>query len=146
MLTIIGLFAFQVGLNKWELPSLNGAFYLRFTFTTPIIFYLAFCTRQYSLIRTSLDRYTFKKIMALSVEPHTEILKTNFPTKEQERLKFTSDVLEKIYEIPFYDEAMKMKDKIYQNEIKYGVHKNTKFTIAQPSSGTTAKQPKGEAI
>jgi hypothetical protein len=61
-LFILGLFVLQLGLCKWkfELLSFGFSFYIRFILTSPIIFYLGFCVKQFEKNRNIFNSYNYK--------------------------------------------------------------------------------------
>lgn len=97
--------------------------FLRYATISPLIFLIVFSARQYRMARLSYEKYTFKTVLSISLPADIEILRDMFE-KEGERdpeiMQFALDKLYSLYDEPYYDEAMKMKDSIEQDQIRYG--------------------------
>jgi len=124
---IIGLFAWQLYLCGWDLEKLKMdlSFYLRFIFTSPIIFYLTFVSMQHNKTKKLVDIYSYKTAMAVSIKSHLELLSTNesFKKFDKEILQFTLDSFEKIYKEP-YDNNDDLKMKLKMLGVELGLEKN----------------------
>lgn len=99
-------------------------FLIRLTLTSPIIFYLFFCTNQYKRAKENYYKYSFKATLAFSIKNHINLLADN-PKFQKESdtktiLDFAIKGLDKIYDEPYFDESMKHKFKIKEYEIKFG--------------------------
>ena len=73
---------------------------------------------QNNHVRKSLEKYTFKTTIALSIEAHAELLTKNFSQEEStdKILKFSLDSLNKIYDKPYYDELAMARIKTEKKE------------------------------
>lgn len=115
---VIGLFIFQLGMDKWILKDLtaDANFYIRFALTSPLIYLIYFASTQYSNIQKLVDKYSFKTTLAMSIHSHLELLSNNSKFNKDnyinDILKFTLRAMESIYNEPYSDDDLKMKLKL----------------------------------
>jgi hypothetical protein len=126
--SLIALFLFQLWLYDFNIVANNFDynFYIRFLILSPIVYYLVFCSTQYSKIQKLHDKYSFKTTLAMSIKSHIELL-----TKEEHFqsdgaidsiLDFIIDGFRKIYNEPYADDDFKIKIKLAN--IKLDLQKN----------------------
>lgn len=99
---IIGLFIFQLGMNKWELnATFDLNFYVRFLIFSPIVYYLYFISIQYSKAKQLHDKYAFKTTLSMTIKSHIELLTQQGYFKDEEHinqiLEFVLDGFRNIY-------------------------------------------------
>jgi len=118
--------------------KLTPDFLLRITITSPLIFYLVFCTTQYTKAKDAYYKYCFKSTLAISIRNHINLLSDNslFNDKAytQQILDFAVRGLDRIYEEPYFDKNMEHKFRIKEDEIKFGFQKDNKTDSAPPKS------------
>ena len=123
LIGLIVLFVCQLWLYKWELTNktFDLNFYVRFLILSPIVFYLTFCSTQYSKTKKLYDKYSFKTTLAMSIKFHIELLTLNekFQNKESmdKLLDFIINAFNKIYHEPYSDDDYKMKIKLSNIEL-----------------------------
>lgn len=118
---IILLFTFELALYGWSLKSLDVNFYLRFILFSPIVYYLYFCTSQYTHAKKLHDKYTFKTTLAMSIQNHIKMLldEEKFDSNARQKiLDFVLEGFQKIYSEPYSDENIKLGLKIKDLEMK----------------------------
>lgn len=96
--------------------------FLRYAILFPLIFLIIFCGKQYKISRVSAEKYTFKTVLSVSLEGKIYYLMDRFKRAEDREkiLEFSLMNFKKLYDEPFYDEAMKMKYNIEQDKIRFG--------------------------
>lgn len=99
---IIGLFIFQLRMNKWELnATFDLNFYVRFLIFSPIVYYLYFISVQYSKAKQLHDKYAFKTTLSMTIKSHIELLTQQGYFKDEEHinqiLEFVLDGFRNIY-------------------------------------------------
>lgn len=103
ILSISALFYFVVVfiLPIWnDVPWIWELIY-KATITSPLVFLIAFSTKQYSNETTKSDKYEFKAVTASSISHHTQFLKKEFPKNSNEVLSFATETFSKIYREPY---------------------------------------------
>ena len=88
--------------------DLGYAFSFRAVFLSPLIFFIAFCARQYSKERDLLEKYAFKATTALALESYTQLLSNRFDESEHTSrvLDFVLASMTTIYKEPYKDTAL----------------------------------------
>jgi len=123
LIGLIVLFICQLWLYKWDLTNktFDVNFYVRFLILSPIVFYLTFCSTQYSKTKKLYDKYSFKTTLAMSIKFHIELLTQNDKFQDKESmdklLDFIINAFKKIYDEPYNDENYKMKIKLSNLEL-----------------------------
>jgi len=111
--TIILVFA-VLGISIWQVlhegALLRWGLIARLPIATPIIFYLAFASSQYSRDKKLLEEYSFKASIARSFEAYRKVVHEEIP--EEEKNKKTNFVIETIQSI--YSSPMK---NIHDNKV-----------------------------
>src|SRR5690606_20466759 len=54
--------------------EINSAIFSRILMSSPLIFYLAFSTTQYSRSKSLYERYSYKTVISFSIEAHIKLL------------------------------------------------------------------------
>jgi uncharacterized coiled-coil protein SlyX len=130
---IILMFLGQLTLDGWDLKAMDVNFYLRFLITSPIIYYLYLCSKEYSETKMLFDKYSFKTTLAMSIRNHIQLLteqeKFNTPERIDGILSFILDGFKKIYTEPHVntEDNYKMKLKLANMELKLGKSIMEKF-------------------
>ncbi|WP_304953783.1 hypothetical protein [uncultured Alistipes sp.] len=84
---IIGLFIFQLGINRWVLnATFDLNFYVRFLIFSPVVYYLYFISIQYSKAKQLHDKYAFKVTLSMTIKSHIELLTQQGYFKEEKHL------------------------------------------------------------
>lgn len=115
---ISALFFWQLWLCHWDIKSQASTvnFYLRFLMLSPVIYYLYFCSSQYSETKKLHDKYSFKTTLAMSIKNHISLLINEERFSDKERmdkiLEFILEGFQKIYSEPYSDEEYKLKLKL----------------------------------
>lgn len=123
-LGIIGLFIFQLGMNKWELnATFDLNFYIRFLIFSPIVYYLYFISVQYNKAKQLHDKYAFKTTLSMTIKSHIELLTQQGYFKDKEHinqiLEFVLDGFRNIYCEPSNSsDDYKMRIKLANVEIE----------------------------
>ncbi len=114
-------------------PS-DWKFWYRFAFTSPVIFYIAFASHNYSKVRDLLEKYAFKFATSLSLQSYTKLLTDTFQDKEykDELLKFSLRTIDMVYKEPYIE-----KDKDKTRKFSFG---NKIINIGLEDIETLAKQ------
>lgn len=125
---LIGLFVCQLALYDWDITNNNFDynFYVRFLILSPIVYYLVFCSTQYSQTKKLHDKYSFKTTLALTIKSHIELLTKEQHFQSPERidkiLDFIIEGFSKIYNEPYSSDDFKMKVELAN--IKLDLQKN----------------------
>ncbi len=130
LVVILLLFIFELALYSWSLKSLDVNFYLRFILFSPIVYYLYFCTSQYTQAKKLHDKYTFKTTLAMSIQNHIKMLlgEEKFDVKAREKiLDFVIVGFQKIYSEPYSEEDIKLGLKIQNIEMSMEKKLTEKF-------------------
>lgn len=120
VVVVLVIFASQyvgdVEIHDWK-------FWYRFVFTSPIIFYIAFASHNYSKVRDLLEKYAFKFAASLSLQSYTKLLTDNFQEKEHkdELLKFSIRSIDMIYKEPYAEKDKTRKFSIGNRIINIGL-------------------------
>jgi hypothetical protein len=126
LLFVVAMFCTQLWLFNWDIKQAGNDinFYLRFLLASPVIFYISFCSIQYSKVRKLIDQYTFKTTLAVSIKSHLELLRNDEKFVETRHiddiLKFTIEALQNIYKEPYNDDKMRIHLKMKEIELKLG--------------------------
>jgi hypothetical protein len=120
---IVVMFVGQLWLYDWNLTNhtFDINFYIRFLIASPIVYYLYFCSMQYSQTRQLHDKYSFKTTLAMSIQHHMQLLTEHakFHTEENinKILDFVLEGFQKIYNEPHSSDESKLKLKLLNMEI-----------------------------
>lgn len=120
---IIIIFIGQLGLYKWDITShtFDVNFYIRFLIASPVVYYLYFCSIQYSQTKKLHDKYSFKTTLAMSIKHHIQLLTQHDKFSKDERinkiLDFVLDGFQNIYSEPYVNDDYKLKLKLINMEI-----------------------------
>jgi hypothetical protein len=82
--------------------SLNKSLY-----TTPIVFFLLWATKNYSDVRGYLEKYSFKAILSVSLSSYLELLEEKFGSDCKELEKFSFESIRKIFIEPYKEKERK---------------------------------------
>jgi len=124
--TIIILIVVAVVVSVLDLSSISEYkglnLFLRYAILTPGIYGLIFCTRQFRSARLSHEKYAFKTVLTFSIAQHFREFKPSYESdKKEDFLLWALDKLNKLYDEPYFDEAMNMKYKIELDRLRFGV-------------------------
>lgn len=120
---IVIVFVFQLYLYDWDLKNntFNINFYIRFLIASPIVYYIYFCSMQYSQTRRLHDKYSFKTTLAMSIKHHIQLLTEHVKFNKDERinkiLDFVLDGFQKIYTEPHTSDENKFSLKLLNMEM-----------------------------
>lgn len=120
---IVLMFICQLWLYEWNLTNhtFDVNFYVRFLIASPVVYYLYFCSTQYSITKKLHDRYSFKTTLAMSIKSHIKLLaeyeKFNTEERLNKILEFIIEGFQKIYSEPHFDDDYKVKLKIANMEM-----------------------------
>jgi hypothetical protein len=120
LIAILTLFYIELDLYDFKLKSIDVNFYLRFILFSPIIYYLYFCTTQFSDAKKLFDKYTFKTTLAMSIQNHIKMLldEEKFDANAKDKiLEFVLNGFQKIYSEPFSENNMKLGLKLQNIEM-----------------------------
>jgi len=81
----------------------------RYLFTSPAIYLVYLCSKNYNLERDLLEKYAFKAVLSTSLSSYIKLLNEYFPDKGAEILSFTLDSTAKIYKEPYHEKDKKRK-------------------------------------
>ncbi|SKB40722.1 hypothetical protein [Daejeonella lutea] len=142
LIFIVAMFVLQLWAYKWDLENhtFDVNFYIRFLITSPIIFYLYFCSTQYSQTRALYDKYTFKTTLAMSIKHHLELLanhdKFNTPERTNQILEFILEGFQKIYSEPYSADDYRVKLKLAK--LQFEMEKRVTDTISKAVTAATS--------
>ncbi|QGY44710.1 hypothetical protein GM418_13850 [Maribellus comscasis] len=128
LVCLIGLFICQLVLYGWDIKDNNFDynFYVRFLILSPIVYYLVFCSTQYSKVKKLHDKYSFKTTLAMTIKSHIELLtqieEFQSPERTDKILDFIIEGFNKIYNEPYANDDFKMKVELAN--IKLDLQKN----------------------
>jgi len=118
LLFIIGMFILQLFLYNWDITNetFNVNFYVRFLIASPIVYYIYFCSVQYSKTKKLHDIYSFKTTLTMSIKNHLKLLtehdKFNEKARTDKILEFILSGFDKIYAEPYNKDEYKIKLKL----------------------------------
>ena len=121
--TIVLMFVGQLWLYNWDLTNhtFDINFYVRFLIASPVVYYLYFCSIQYSQAKKLHDKYSFKTTLAMSIKHHIQLLTQHEKFDKDDRinkiLDFVLDGFRKIYTEPHTDDDYKLRLKLMNMEI-----------------------------
>jgi uncharacterized coiled-coil DUF342 family protein len=98
----IFIYAIFKDANGDFVTTLNKSLY-----TTPIVFFLLWATRNYSDVRGYLEKYSFKAIMSVSLSTYLELLESKFGKDCKEYEKFAFERIKQIFVEPYKDKERK---------------------------------------
>lgn len=119
---IIMMFVGQLWLYHWDIQNhtFDINFYIRFLIASPIVYYLYFCSTQYSHTKKLHDRYSFKTTLAMSIKHHIQLLTEHEKFNKDERinkiLEFVLDGFQRIYTEPHTNDDNMLKIKLLNME------------------------------
>lgn len=104
-------------------PPSDWKFWYRFAFTSPIIFYVYFASRNYNKNRDLLEKYAFKFATSLSLQSYAKLLTDNFKEDKhkEELLNFSVRAIDLIYKEPYADKDKTRKFSIGNKIINIGI-------------------------
>ncbi|MCK4662800.1 MAG: hypothetical protein KAT68_08045 [Bacteroidales bacterium] len=120
---IILMFVGQLWLYEWDLTNhtFDINFYIRFLIASPVVYYLYFCSIQYSQTKKLHDKYSFKTTLAMSIKHHIQLLTQHEKFDKDDRinkiLDFVLDGFQRIYTEPHTDDDYKLKLKLVNMEM-----------------------------
>ena len=120
---IVLLFVGQLWLYDWDIEShtFDVNFYVRFLLASPVVYYLYFCSSQYSQTKKLHDKYSFKTTLAMSIKHHIQLLTQHEKFDKEERinkiLEFVLDGFQNIYSEPHTNDDYKLKLKLTNMEM-----------------------------
>ncbi|PKP01185.1 MAG: hypothetical protein CVU11_16045 [Bacteroidetes bacterium HGW-Bacteroidetes-6] len=120
---IIMMFVGQLWLYHWDIENhtFDINFYIRFLIASPIVYYLYFCSSQYSQTKKLHDKYSFKTTLAMSIKHHIQLLTEHETFNKEERinkiLDFVLDGFQRIYTEPHTNDDYKLKLKLANMEM-----------------------------
>ena len=120
---IVAIFIGQLWLYDWDIKSntIDVNFYIRFLLASPIVYYLYFCSSQYSQSKKLHDKYSFKTTLAMSIQHHIQLLTEHEKFVGEERinkiLEFVLNGFQKIYSEPHTNDDYKLKLKLANMEV-----------------------------
>lgn len=123
LLVIIIMYIGQLWLYKWDIENhtFDINFYVRFLIASPIVYYLYFCSSQYSQTKKLHDKYSFKTTLAMSIKHHIQLLTEHEKFNKDERinkiLDFVLDGFQRIYTEPHTSDDYKLKLKLANMEM-----------------------------
>ncbi len=141
---IIMMFIGQLWLYKWDITShtFDVNFYVRFLIASPVVYYLYFCSIQYSQTKKLHDKYSFKTTLAMSIKHHIQLLTQHDKFSKDERinkiLDFVLDGFQNIYSEPHVNDDYKLKLKLMNMEID--IEKRLMDTISKTVGIKTDKE------
>ena len=84
--------------------SLDIAFFLKLSFSIPLIFAISFCTVQYSRERRLEEEYAFKSNISISLIPYQELVEKLVSKDDKEQRKeyatFIMNTINKVFTSP----------------------------------------------
>ncbi|MFA5413618.1 MAG: hypothetical protein WC348_03705 [Patescibacteria group bacterium] len=114
----------------------NWHSWYRYLFTSPLIYLVYVCSRNYSMERDFEEKYAFKTVLSTSLQAYIKLLSDKFSYNKSELLKFTLTSIERIYKEPYDD-----KDEMQE---VYGGIKNI-FNFGVKNHIAKSKNAKGDA-
>ena len=113
-----------------------GDILLKYAMLSPLLFLLIFYTNQYKTARLSHEKYMYKTVLNNSIAPIGQDLRNKFNSTEEQKeiFDFVIKTLYKLYDEPYFDQAMAMKFKVESDRIKYGDDDNLVNDSNDPKS------------
>jgi hypothetical protein len=145
---IVLMFVCQLALYKWDLTNhtFDINFYIRFLIASPIVYYLYFCSSEYSQTKMLYDKYNFKTTLAMSIKHHLMLLTQHEKFGTDDRinkiLEFILDGFRKIYSEPHTNEDYKLKLKLANLELDFEKKIIETITKALKKTGMKIHEPK----
>ncbi len=101
-------------------------FYMKLSFSIPIIFAISFCTVQYSRERRLEEEYAFKSNISISLNPYQELVSKlmvdkKIPGEQEKYTAFLIESVNKVFTSP--------TDKVFDSH-----HKDSDKTLKQVTS------------
>ena len=81
----------------------------RYLFTSPLIYLVYLCSKNYTFERDLLEKYAFKAVLSTSLSAYIKLLNDYFPNNKTDILNFTLNSTSKIYKEPFQEKDKKRK-------------------------------------
>lgn len=94
----------------------NWHSWYRYLFTSPLIYLVYLCSKNYNMERDYEEKYAFKTVLSTSLQAYIKLLSDKFTDRKEELLKFTLTSIDRIYKEPY-------EDKDETNEV-YGGFRN----------------------
>lgn len=123
LILILAMFVGQLWLYHWDIENhtFDVNFYVRFLIASPIVYYLYFCSAQYTQTKKLHDKYSFKTTLAMSIKHHIQLLTEHEKFNKDERLNkildFVLDGFQRIYTEPHTNDDYKLKLKLANMEM-----------------------------
>lgn len=114
----------------------NWHSWYRYLFTSPLIYLVYLCSKNYTMERNYEERYAFKTVLSTSLQAYIKLLSDKFSDKKDELLSFTLTSIDRIYKEPY-------EEKDETNEV-YGGIKNifnfgAKNHVSKPQQSNKAE-------
>jgi hypothetical protein len=90
-------------------PTYNAAFFLKLSFTIPLVYAIHFCSTRFSEERRLEEEYAFKSNISISLEPYRELVEKlinkNDPADATKYLDFVLASIDKVFTSPTHLET-----------------------------------------
>jgi hypothetical protein len=77
----------------------NSLFFLKLSFSLPLIYAIAFCSVQYTRERKLEEEYAFKSNISISLVPYKDLVEKLVGDNPEEKAKFTSFIIESVNKV-----------------------------------------------
>ena len=114
----------------------NWHSWYRYLFTSPLVYLVYLCSKNYNMERNYEERYAFKTVLSTSLQAYIKLLSDKFEGKKDDLLKFTLTSIDRIYKEPY-------EEKDETNEV-YGGIKNI-FNFGAKNHVTKPKDVKSDS-
>jgi len=115
----------------------NWHSWYRYLFTSPLIYLVYLCSKNYTMERNYEERYAFKTVLSTSLQAYIKLLSDKFSDKKDDLLEFTLKSIDRIYKEPY-------EEKDETNEV-YGGIKNI-FNFGAKNHLTKPKDVKSDNV
>lgn len=97
LLVLVTISVLYSVLLAYSFVTFDTVFYLKLTFTIPMVFAIVFCTVQYSRERRLEEEYAFKSSISISLVPYQELVEKLVDKKQApEREKFAAFLIDAV--------------------------------------------------
>lgn len=79
----------------------NWHSWYRYLFTSPLVYLVYLCSKNYNMERDYEEKYAFKTVLSTSLQAYIKLLSDKFTDKKEELLKFTLTSIDRIYKEPY---------------------------------------------
>ena len=123
LVIIVLMFVGQLWLYKWDLTNhtFDINFYVRFLIASPVVYYLYFCSIQFTQTKKLHDKYSFKTTLAMSIKHHIQLLTQHEKFDKDDRINKILDFVlvgfQNIYTEPHTDDDYKLRLKLVNMEM-----------------------------